>query len=414
MGRDVKVRTNLEPEPLAKAIAGIIHSEGLDDLVAERLEKAAPSAVTTRDPYIRELVESLNGEFFEAIEWIRDFVDGRLQISVRKSLLRKAKEYLDGPLTKEQIKEIEQAIRDRFGFIASAMESEEAIIDDLTLERWKALGLIDRKVKAKDFVSLNSDGKLVRNAFIYGRFHIAVEHGATGFEEVMRVALNAPLTKPDKKAIAIAEHQAASYITSFGEKLAGEASAMLREKSKAMVREMVLGIHSRTLEATQASGAGGVNHAARTRTVESWREFASELHGAMADRARDWDKIAFYELNDSKRFGRGLGLLDKYGADKLVYKTPMPTACPQCKALYLEADGATPRLFRLGQMLNHGSNVGRKPMPVRKGVVVAETRPDGAEALKPVAGLVHPYCECGGPNVFTGLEWWADKAKKPA
>lgn len=420
-GVSLKIRHNLESEELVKALSGIARSEGISDQLFERLEKARRPGYepkVPRDPFIAELHEQMHERYAETIEWVRDFVDQavRKKRGLKDRVLRKADELIDRPLTKEEVRAIQQAIRDRFDYLATSLESQDVDVSDEQLRRWKDLGLIDKKVTVKDFVSRNPEGKLVRNAFVYGRFAQAAEQ-ASGEQdlrrEVMRAALKMPLTRPDEAALAVAEQQAGKYITGLGEQIAGKAGELLLEKNRAIVREMVTGVHGQTLQAgpPRTPGAGGLPEATG-KAVENWRELSSELYHAMEDRAHDWDRVAFYELNDSKRYGKAVGLVQKYGEGQLVYKDPMPTACAQCRALYLD-DNGHPRLFKLGQMLSAGSNVGKKPMPVKGGEVASSTRPDGAATYDAVAGLVHPWCQCEGPNIFTGLEWWADKVEKP-
>jgi hypothetical protein len=60
-------------------------------------------------------------------------------------------------------------------------------------------------------------------------------------------------------------------------------------------------------------------------------------------------------------------------------------------------------------MLANGTNVGRRPLPVKGGVVVSGSRPDGAAGMKPVVGRMHPWCECTGPHPYTGYESWKAK-----
>jgi len=98
-------------------------------------------------------------------------------------------------------------------------------------------------------------------------------------------------------------------------------------------------------------------------------------------------------------------ILEQHGPKQLVYKMPLPTACAQCKHLYLEEDG-TPRIFDLAELVGNGMNIGRKAHPVRSGEVVPGGREDGQETLKAVAGLVHNFCQCLGPYPLTTHEPW--------
>lgn len=131
------------------------------------------------------------------------------------------------------------------------------------------------------------------------------------------------------------------------------------------------------------------------RYVENWQQFKSELHQTMTDKSRDWDRVAYTELTDAQKQGQAMRLLEDGNVDKLVYKVPLPTACAQCKHLYLMPDGETPRLFKLSELINNGTNHNRKPHPIKGGKVKAGGRGDGQETLKAVAGTIHPWCQCG-------------------
>ena len=243
-----------------------------------------------------------------------------------------------------------------------------------------------------------------------GRLVHAVEAGTSYAEIMSSVTTTIPL--PDLHAIAVAEQQTANYITNFGGDIATEAGQLWAKKQAADVRKMAIEYHGRTLQAKvlyrEAKEAFGMP--IPTRYVDSWRGFSSELYHAMDDKARDWDRIAFYELSDAQKQGQSYKLIEDVGPEGLVYKRPLPTACAQCKFLYLEKDGVTPKVFKLFDMIEAGTNIGRKPHPVKGGKVSGDPREDNEETLKAVAGLVHPYCACGGAYEFSGKESFAQKA----
>ena len=405
----LQVKHNLSRKQLSHAIIGLVKSSQLEEEVFSFLAKAKKPAIDkdykqSRDPLIQSMITIFHESFKESISWIDQYIHEILS-GKKKARLLKASTWLDRPLSKVEIKAIQEAVRERYEYVAATMETQDFTPSKETIAKWKKMGIIDKKISPADFLAANQEGKLVRNAFLFGRMQLAIEQGGSNYQDVLKIALNLPLTKPDKAAIAVAEQQTANYITSFGETMAKEIGQGLRDKNRDIVRQMAVDYHKKKLMAT------AMREDAPVRAVSGWKEFSSELYHKMGGKGQDWDRIAFYELNDAKRQGKGISLLKQYGGAQLVYKTPMPTACPQCIELYTE--NGVPKLFRLGDMMEEGSNIGKKPMPVKGGVVASTVRPDKAPTLQPVAGLVHPYCECEGPSVFTGMEWWADKAVKP-
>lgn len=403
------IQHNLNEDELFKAIVSLAKSAGLEERVSESLNKSLPSCdcpKEPKDPIVLQLKNQFDNSWLLAKQGIVEAVD-KILIGERSWLdIFKAKPatiYPDGPLTKEQIQAIQQAIRDRFDFIASTLDSDFTP-DQLTLRRWKKQGIISSNVSTSDFAaSIPGTARVIRNAFVFGRLNLAIEKGARSYDDILKIALSAPLSTPDQYAVQVAEKQAASYISQFGESLSKDVVSLALKRNRQIIHDMAVKFHKHELKAVK------LNSFADDKIATTWQEFKSELYHVMDDKSRDWGRIAFYEIYDAKRYGEGLGLLAKYGPEQLVYKTPMTTACAQCKYLYL--NGNIPRLFRLTDMLGYGNNIGRKPMPTRGGVVVSDGRADGEETLKPVAGLVHPWCQCEGVFVYTGMEWWADQVK---
>lgn len=406
----LSVTHNLQPEQIRKAITSLAEASGIADQVFEDLQKAKACDDTPKEPKepaMRELYRRFQAEFHKATAWIVDeALPGILEDPVEKSAGS-----LPRPLTKEEIRRILQAIRDRFDFVAAQMQTDYAPPPDL-LDRWKAQGLIGQDATAESFALIANDpeAKLIHNAFCFGRLHQAMAQGKT-YAEIMHLALTLPLQKPDLAAIAVAEQQTATYITAMGDHLATEAGRLMAAKNRAIIQQMAIDYHKHDLRAKVLDEAAKreAGLAIPEKTVDTWRGFSSELYHTMEDKARDWDRVAFYEIYDAKGQGQAIDMIEKLGAEQLVYKRPLPTACPQCRHLYLEEDGTTPRLFRVGDLLRNGNNVGRKPHPVRGGEVVPGGRPDGQETLRATAGLIHPWCACMGPYPLTKTEPWYKK-----
>lgn len=402
---ELAIEHNLNADEIYQAVMALIKSNGLDYEVHECLVKAVVDGPKqAKDPVIAEMISRFSAEFEKALQWVQEFVHDYLKNERKPKLFVKAvgEQWPTGPLTKEQLQDIQQAIRNRFGYIVSSMESDFTP-DKATLKQWQQMGIIGHDVTAADF-AINTGAHLIRNAFVFGRMQSAITQGAVSYEDIIRIASTAPITAADQFAIQIAEQQAGAYITGIGEDLAVEAAKLAAKTGREIIHDMTVGYHKQELSAIK------LNDAAADKIVSTWKGFSSELYHTMQDKTRDWDRVAYCEITDTAKQGQAAGLLADLGSEQMVYKMPMPTACPQCRALYLNVAGV-PKLFKLSEMISWGNNIGRKPMPV-KGGVASGTRPDGDPTYKPVVGIVHPYCQCQGPFPFTGHEWFADQVDK--
>jgi hypothetical protein len=84
------------------------------------------------------------------------------------------------------------------------------------------------------------------------------------------------------------------------------------------------------------------------------------------------------ETNNAYQEGRASEILRKAGGgDPLCFKRPRHDACDACVAAYLMEDGVTPRVFRLSELIDNGSNIGKSR----------------ADRL-PVIDSFHPFCVC--------------------
>ena len=115
----------------------------------------------------------------------------------------------------------------------------------------------------------------------------------------------------------------------------------------------------------------------------NFNKVASDLREKSKDWNRDWDRVAYSEMWDSKLNGEVNAIIDnespisKQGLNTRVFKRPAPNACAHCKKHYLEKDGITPKVFTVSELLANGNNYGKK---------VAD--------WKPTLGIMHPNCIC--------------------
>ncbi len=407
---NLTVEHNLNPEELRKALAGMAAASGIEQEVVETLQKACACDSTPKVPRTRamkELYRRMQAEFRATNDDIQHYAD-----LIAKRDLQKA--VSPAVLTSDQLRQLAQAISDRFGYVAAQIQSVDYIPAPDLLDRWKSLGLVGPDVTPETFLStIPADMHFIRNAFLMGRLVEAVESGKS-YQEVMNLALNTSLLAPDVAAIQIAEQQTAMYITDNAADLATKVGQLAIKQRNDQIRQMAVDFHSRKLPRTirdrEEKEVQGI--AAPERPVETWQQFKSELHHTLNEKDRDLDRVAYYELTDAQKQGQAHSLLQDGNVDKLVYKMPLPGACAQCKWAYLLPDGKTPRVFKLSKLINNGTNIGRKPHPVRGGKVAPGGRTDAVETLKAVAGLMHPWCACGGPYPVTGYEPWYKGRKK--
>ena len=108
-----------------------------------------------------------------------------------------------------------------------------------------------------------------------------------------------------------------------------------------------------------------------------------QLRDSTDDMKRDWHRVVQTELWDAKLHGEASAIIEgdsPFSSDKgetMVYKRPAPDCCPVCRRLYLEEDGVTPRVFKLSDLIENGTNYGKK-------------QTEWVATL----GVVHPNCQC--------------------
>jgi len=151
-----------------------------------------------------------------------------------------------------------------------------------------------------------------------------------------------------------------SMINDFEQSTHEEATKLRHEALGIVQHEIALGI------------------ARRSSKEQIERRFKKKLK----DTQRDWALIVATELHNAKEHGKALGIAAD-GFDPLVYKTIQPDACRFCRMLY--TNGRKPRLFRLSELANNGTNYGRRAVHPKRA---------GRTEWRPVIGVVHPGCQC--------------------
>lgn len=120
---------------------------------------------------------------------------------------------------------------------------------------------------------------------------------------------------------------------------------------------------------------------------------ASDLGSKLQDWNRDWGRIVETEYQNIYSIGKASTILEEHGPDALVYKQVFPEACSHCRHFYTTRGiGSKPRIFKLSELIENGSNVGKK-----------------VKDWKPTLPATHPWCRCELVYIPKGYVWSEDK-----
>lgn len=202
-------------------------------------------------------------------------------------------------LTKAQLKELEKRIRQRF--IAFRRDTfGEGTLSEEDLRLLKEAGILRPSVR-------NFSG----DSYTLGKIANTVRAKATSmtYEELMKEAMKKPTTQVENHAINWANEHAGEYIK-------GIEDDMLKD-----IRTTTIGETRNALRAIQ----DGVAESIKNR--ETVGQLKTKLYDMIDDKYRDWQRVAFTEMNNSIQNGLYASIREAHGPDQLVYKRPNPDAC---------------------------------------------------------------------------------------
>lgn len=277
-------------------------------------------------------------------------------------------------LTPKQIKDIVDVTkRWQYLFIA-----EQVGLDYLSDA--EKLILTSAGIDLNQFV--NSKGVL-EHAFLWGLLSEAIgddrakKMNYTQFRKFVASGQFIPLTEEEELALEQVKNRAYTDISGLGNRIStGMSNKIIQSnlKEKIKIRNI---IKEKTIKATE------LRYSATT--------LASELAEATKDWERDWLRISYYLTHEAFNVGRAESIFKNYGYDAEVYFDVYETACPICRELYLEEPEnplSKPKIFKLGDILKNGNNIGRKK-----------------DEMLPTASPVHPYCRCTINHKRPNMEW---------
>lgn len=216
---------------------------------------------------------------------------------------------------------------------------------------------------------------IIHNAFILGK--IMKLMGDTDLKKMSYAQLKDKarqyaLSTVEKNSLKYAETNAARYVTALGQNVSNQINGAINQASQ---QANLAVVQRKIIQDTVAQGV---------LKQQTRQQVASELGHNVGDWKRDWQRVAHTEIWNAKLQGEVVTILqgdaiysNTKGGDTNVFRRPAPDACNHCKRLYLGKDGITPKLFKLSELINNGTNVGMK---------VAD--------WKPITGTTHPNCTC--------------------
>jgi len=228
----------------------------------------------------------------------------------------------------------------------------------------------------------------IDTSFDYGRLGIPLAGPRAPKDDPGEVTLASVLTRPpppltieERAARDWARHSAAMHITGLGDRFGHDLATRSIEADREQRRKYEKLIREKLGEAIE-----------KRRT---WRQLRSEIGQATGDWSRNLGRIAATESHGAMQQGIAAGLKKrekKEPEEILVAKQPAPDACRDCVRLHLAGGaGSPPKVFKLSELEENGSNVGKK-----------------RASWKAVVGATHPWCGCELIHVPDGWGFDAD------
>lgn len=254
--------------------------------------------------------------------------------------------------------------------IASILEDHIGLILYITNGQHKPNKIILKKLGLPENIT-----DIIKNSFVLGKLIQMMkskEIRKMTYEELKEKAKEIELTKVEENSLNFARQNAGRYVTALGRRIADNIDLSISQAS-----------HDANLEVAQRQA---INQSVQEAIIkqETRSKLTSELGHNTGDWTRDWRRVAHTEIWNAKLQGEVLSIVqgnsiysNTKGGDTLVFRRPSPDACNHCKRLYLERDEKTPKIFKLSELINNGTNVGKK-----------------VGDWAPITGTTHPNCSC--------------------
>jgi hypothetical protein len=289
---------------------------------------------------------------------------------------------------KKKIDELRKVARLHSAWLQYALLGE----DSISKEQLKEL---------KSYGKLPMDKPLdvVKQSYMLGRLKAVKKKGEfadLSYQELEDEIKKSKLTPLEKLVVEQAQLHAGSHMKHVADDIANGAFDALAASLGEAVTEATV----RQIVADETALALLENKSAK--------KLASSIASSLkSDWSRDWNKVAKTELQAAKTMGSVQAIVNKVdiyaggdGVDSYVSVIPRAGACKDCAHHYM--DGDTPKVFRLRELLDAGSNADSN---------VKHTRgSDGRhEHWKSTLSPLHPECSCAVMFVPPGMGWQGKK-----
>lgn len=223
-------------------------------------------------------------------------------------------------------------------------------------------------------------------AFVFGRVSAALGDKTTSritypeFKEFLSKMGDFVPNNVEMSYYNIAANRTYEYIKGLGESIKKDITVSIAAEELSYLQAQQEAKAKETIREEIEQGV------AEKRAVKS---ISSRIAERMEDWNRDWGRIVETECQNVYSLGRAQYMMQN-NPDPRVYFDVFPGACRHCIRLYLTRGvGSQPRVFRLGELMANGTNVGLK-----------------SKDWKPVVGTVHPFCfNSPYTKIFT-IEGW--------
>lgn len=224
-----------------------------------------------------------------------------------------------------------------------------------------------------DITQWNNGKTLTTSSYQWGMLSIAIGHERASkmnynqFEKFVASSNFLPLTKQQIYAKQLFERQLSLDVRNQSHKIQSQVNEIITQSAKSNLNNS-LKFEQDLRELT--------SHAIIDK--QSIIQLSSALKEKTKDWNRDMDRIADYAAHTAYDYGRATQLIEQYGQDVEVYKQVYEGACKHCIKLYTTSGiGSEPIVFKLTQLIDNGTNIGKKVID-----------------WSPVVGATHPFCRC--------------------
>lgn len=196
------------------------------------------------------------------------------------------------------------------------------------------------------------------------------------------------MTELQRKSWIQARTRAGEFVRGLGNVVSENASTIVSEvwNGEQIEREADADQRAEMVEIIREETADATANNTKWRTSTA-QKLASNLGNRTGDWTRNWERIARTELQGAYNEGSVLEAVEWDGPDASIARIPEPGACSDCRRVHMTRDGK-PRVFKASDLLNNGTNVGRK-------------RAQWQATIWPI----HPNCRCDTQHIPAGMEF---------